>query len=85
MRLCVKVVEQLGTVLWVVRVATQALVEDGASRVCEGVVLADREAAGEKSIRLQRLIELELGVGNDVAGTSLLIFEDTTLESDDRC
>ena len=48
----VKVVKQGVAVVWVIRVATQALVEDGASRVCKGVVLADGEAAREKSIVL---------------------------------
>ncbi len=50
--LCVKVVEQLGTIVWVVRVATEALVEDGAARVCKRVVLADGEALRGKSTAL---------------------------------
>lgn len=83
--LSVEVVEELGAILGGIRIAAQALVEDGAAADGQSIVLAYGESVGEKGVLLDEFVELVLGIGDDLTGTALLIGESTILESDDGC
>ena len=82
--MCVEVVEQLGAILWSFWVTAQALVEDCAAGICQGVVFTDGEAFSEKCVDLKGLVELELGVGDNVTSSAQLVCKDTTFERNDR-
>lgn len=56
------------------------MVEDGASRDGEGAVAADGEAGRVEGVVLEVEVVLELGVGDDLAGTLALVREDAALE-----
>ena len=58
--------------------------EDGATANCEGTVCTDGEAGGEKGVRLQYVVELELLVGDDLTLPIVLIGKDPVLQDDDR-
>jgi len=57
--------------------------EDGTATESEGVVFADGETCVVQAGVLERVVELELMVGNDVAGASSLVGKDTISELDD--
>lgn len=69
----------------IVESTAQALIEDGASANGKRAVSTDGETINEERVGLDGVVELELGVGNDFSGTTLLIFENTALQSDNWC
>ena len=68
-------------VVQVVEVAAVAAVEDSGAAKSEGVIAADGEAAGVDGTGLRRAVELELEVRGDVAGSALLVGQDTVGKS----
>ena len=64
--------------------AAQALEEDGGRAKSEGAVAADRESIGEDGSGLGWLVELELEVGRNVPGATVLIRELAVGQSDDE-
>ena len=62
--------------------STLAAPEDGATANCESTVRTDGEAGGEKGVRLQYVVELELLVGDDLTLSIVLIGKNTVLQHD---
>lgn len=69
-------------VVQVVEGARRALPEDGRVAQSEGAVAARREARRVQGARLGRVVELELVVGRDVAGASLVVRQHAVGELD---
>lgn len=61
------------TVIEIVEVPAQALIEDGTASQGEGVVRAKRESRRVDSTSLWRVVELELVVCCDVARSACLV------------
>jgi hypothetical protein len=69
-------------VVEVVKVAAQALVEDGGTAKSERTVAASRPASSVDGTSLGRIVELELVVGGNVTSAVLGVHEDAVLEGD---
>lgn len=63
------------TIIEIVKASRQALVEDTASAKSESAVSANAEASSVESASLWWVIELELVVAGDVAGTAMGVLE----------
>ena len=61
--------------------ATGTAVEDGIAIQCQGTIVVDAEARG--GWPLDRVVKLELVVGDHFASTLVLVGEDTVLEGSD--
>ena len=58
--------------------------ENGAIANCETTIRTDREAGGEKSVRLKYVVELKLLVGNNFTLSIVLIGENAIFQNHDR-